>query len=603
MSGIVGILNLDGAPVDRRLLQRLTTFMTFRGPNDQRIWMNGNVGFGHTLLRTTIESEHQPFTLDGQVWIVADARVDARGDLVAKLVARGENVELSSTDVELLLRAYHVWGEECVDHLLGDFAFAVWDGQKRSLFCARDHLGVKPFFYSHIGQTVIFSNTLDCIRQHPAVSDKLNDLAIADFLLFALNQEPGTTSFNDIQRIPPGHRTVWSVNDMNSGRYWKLPIDEPVFFKRTDDYVERFQELLRLSVSDRIRGKDVGILMSGGLDSPLLAATAVAQLGEPSNVRAFSIVFEKVPDGERQYADAAARHLGIPIHFWVRDGGNRLGDWQTSAQTPEPNPAPWDAADEAQYTAQLPALSRVFFYGEGPDNALLYEWQPFLSHLRRTLNLGELIRSAVRHASLQRRVPLLPSLPRLWKHKRLEPQQESFPRWLNQDLVERLGLQDRWRIVNNPGPVLHPIRPRAYRSLTSVLWPAMFESSDATVTSQPLDFYHPYLDLRLLRYMLSVPAVPWCRVKMLEREAARGLLPECVRTRPKTPLSNDSWFSRPTENRLSSSHNIHDKLWGYVTPSILSHKSEGSPYASLESRAFALNHWMRGVSVCNNQRL
>src|SRR5437867_599047 len=214
MSGIIGILHLDGAPIDRALLRRMTDFMTFRGPDEQRIWVDGNVGFGHTLLRTTFESEHehQPFTLDGRVWIVADARVDAQADLIAKLASRGEEVERGVPDVELLLRAYRVWGEDCVDHLLGDFAFAVWDRSRSRLLCARDHLGVKPFFYAHVNQTVIFSNTLDCIRQHPAVSEKLNDLAIADFLLFDLNQNPATTSFADIHRIPPAHRATWCAS-------------------------------------------------------------------------------------------------------------------------------------------------------------------------------------------------------------------------------------------------------------------------------------------------------------------------------------------------------------------------------------------------------
>src|SRR5213594_1956722 len=127
MSGIVGVFNIDNSPVDRALLHRMTEFMSFRGPDAQQVWVDGNVGFGHTLLKTTEESEdeHQPFTLDGLVWIVADARVDAQTDLIAKLAAHGEHVKRKATDVELLLRAYRTWGEECVEHLLGDFAFAV----------------------------------------------------------------------------------------------------------------------------------------------------------------------------------------------------------------------------------------------------------------------------------------------------------------------------------------------------------------------------------------------------------------------------------------------------------------------------------------------
>ena len=169
MSGIAGILNLDGSPVDGDLLGRMTAYLRFRGPDGQRAWAMKNVGFGHTLLRVTEETARgaQPFTLDGQRWIVGDARVDARQDLIADLRARGQqDVAFDAPDVELILRAYGVWGEDCVSRLLGDFTFAVWDEPRQRLFCARDQLGVKPFFYAQVGQTVLFSNTLDCIRLH-----------------------------------------------------------------------------------------------------------------------------------------------------------------------------------------------------------------------------------------------------------------------------------------------------------------------------------------------------------------------------------------------------------------------------------------------------
>src|SRR5579862_4789949 len=184
MSGIVGIVNFDGAPVDRALLSRMTGFMQFRGPDATRTWMDGAAGFGHTLLKATDESEceEQPFTLDGHTWIVADARVDGRRELVSKLKAKSCDVSLDRPDVELILHAWHVWREECVEHLVGDFAFAVWDAPRQRLFCARDHMGAKPFYYLHAGSTVVFSNTLDCVRLHPLASDQLNDLAIADFL-------------------------------------------------------------------------------------------------------------------------------------------------------------------------------------------------------------------------------------------------------------------------------------------------------------------------------------------------------------------------------------------------------------------------------------
>jgi len=201
VSGFAGIIHLDSSRVDPELLQRLIDFQKFRGPDAQKVWFNGEVGLGHTLFKVNQEpaKEQQPFSLDGETWIVADCRVDARPTLIAKLKANGHKDVSGVADAELILRAYSTWGNECVQHLLGDFAFAIWDGPHRRLFCARDQMGVKPFYYAHVDSLLIFSNTLDCVRQHPAVSDDLNDLAISDFLLFDRIQEPGSTSFKDIQ--------------------------------------------------------------------------------------------------------------------------------------------------------------------------------------------------------------------------------------------------------------------------------------------------------------------------------------------------------------------------------------------------------------------
>lgn len=179
MSGIVGIVNLDGAPVDPALLRRMTEDLAPRGPDAQQIWIEQNVGFGHTLLRATWESalEHQPHTRDGQTCIVADCRVDGRDDLIRELATHGCAVAKDAPDPDLILHAYDVWQEQCLDHLLGDFSFAIWDARRRTLFCGRDHFGVKPFLYVRTDRCFIFSNDLSCLRLHPAVSSELDDVA------------------------------------------------------------------------------------------------------------------------------------------------------------------------------------------------------------------------------------------------------------------------------------------------------------------------------------------------------------------------------------------------------------------------------------------
>ncbi len=261
MSGIAGLLSLDGAPIDRRLLGVMTKFMHYRGPDAREIWVGDRVGFGHAMLRTTFESQHerQPCSLDGRVWIAADARVDGRSELVQKLQSAGQDCPQSASDSELILYAYRVWGEECVRHLIGDFAFLIWDDPQQRLFCARDHFGVKPFFYAQVGSCVVFSNTLDCVRAHPAVSDELNDLAISDFLLYGSNQDEANTTFADIRRLPPAHRLTWSEGMLCVDRYWNLPLDGHLRYRNANDYVDHFREKLNASaLAWRRLGRTIG---------------------------------------------------------------------------------------------------------------------------------------------------------------------------------------------------------------------------------------------------------------------------------------------------------------------------------------------------------
>src|SRR2546429_7176016 len=179
---------------------------------------------------------------------------------------------------------FRSWGAACIDRLQGDFSFALWDARHKQLFCARDHFGIKPFFYSSIGPLLVVSNLINCLRRHPAVSRRLNDLAIADFLLFDMIREPGATSFADIQRLPPAHVLSCEAGTISVRPYWTLPVRAPLHYTRPNDCVEEFRELLDRAVTDRVRTNNVGILMSGGLDSPTVAASAKRTLDRKSVV-------------------------------------------------------------------------------------------------------------------------------------------------------------------------------------------------------------------------------------------------------------------------------------------------------------------------------
>jgi asparagine synthase (glutamine-hydrolysing) len=551
VSGISGLLNLDGAPVDRGLLERMTASLAFRGPETVCAQPAPCVGLGHALLHLTDgpDRNEQPLTIDGREWIVADARIDARPDLEAAL-GRHARLEPARCDAELILRAYRAWGEDCVTRLLGDFTFAIWDAAERRLFCARDHLGVRPFYYAVVDRTVVFSNTLDCVRLHPAVSRELHDPAIADFLLFGANQESDTTTFRDIRRLPPAHSITWRPGHERRRRYWTLPIDEPLAFRRIDDCTDRFMELLRPAVADRLRSRRVAVLMSGGLDSTTLAAVArdvlAAQPG-PFTLQAVTSVYDRlIPDSERRYASLVARHLDIPISFDVRDRETSIADWESvTVHTPEPVDNPPAFAAGVEFLRSVSDAARVVLYGEGPDDALRYEWRPYLRYLLARRRTGALFQAIASDLLMHPRVPLWSSVRHLAGARRVEARwRQAFPDWLDVDFAKRSGCRERWDAHQHPPPSPHPIRPSGYQGFSAASWQQLFEACDIQGAMARSEFRHPFLDVRLLQYMLALPAIPWCRRKLVLRRAMRGVLPRAVLRRKKASLSESPDLAR-----------------------------------------------------------
>jgi len=548
VSAFVGVVDLSGAPVDRTLVEAMTDGLAPRGPDARGTWHGVGSGLGHALLRTTDEAalEAQPFSFDGVTWIVADARVDAREQLVADLKAAGREASMARPDVELILHAWHAWGEDCAGRLLGDFAFAIWDSARRRLFGARDHFGIKPFFHAHRGSVVVFGSSLASLRGHPAVSSTLDDLAIADFLIFGHPQDREATAFADIRRLAPAHSATWMAEGARTKRYWTLPIDEPLYLRRSEEYPERMAELLREAVRDRTRTERVGIMMSGGVDSTLLASftlDALRERGKGDGVKAFTNLVGP-DDEERGYAMAVAKALGVPIRFFdYQETAARLPPGEI-ATTDEPNEDPVGLAASRLEWAEMARHSRVFFFGEGPDNALHYEWRPYLAWLWKRGDVARLLGDVIGHSLAHRRIPLLPTLlSNQITKSNLITDENPFPPWLNPQLVERLKLRERWKEGFRTRISPHPVRPVGHGSFDLPLWQEIFRGFDFDHTGPTIEVRHPYLDLRVLRFLLQVPALPWCRAKYLMRCVARGRVPEPVRRRPKTTIAGDPfWF-------------------------------------------------------------
>ena len=605
MSGIIGIYHRDGAPIERALLCSLVDYLAYRGPDARQTWIGNSIGLGHTLLQSTSESfaERQPASLEGRYWITADARLDGRAELLAEFDLTGGDVGSPIPDSELILRTYAKWGAACVEHLRGDFSFAIWDSHTKHLFCARDQFGIKPFYYASVGSVVIFSNTLNCIRRHPAVSARLNDLAIADFLLFDMIREQAATSFADIQRLPPAHTLLCTQEAISVRRYWVLPVRAPIHHKRPGDYVEQFQELLDQAVADRLRTNGVGVLMSGGLDSSTVAASAkriLSRDGSAAGLCAYTAVFKNlIPDEERRYAGLVAERLKIPIEFQVDDG---VGLWQQLNHDnncwPEPVHSPGWGGEQAQLR-QIAARNRVAFTGFGADPALSCLLSVYFSQLLKKRQFGYALVAAMRYLAAEGRFSRLYLRTRWQRWFASSSQVPHYPGWLNRHLEKRLGLRQRWDALTRATNPTTAVRSVAYEAMVDPFWPRLFEGCDTGVTGVPVEVCHPFFDLRLVDFLLALPALPWCSDKELLREAARGILPDAVRLRRKSPLPADPLIAllRQPESAWVDSFKGVPELGQYVErrliPKVFGEKDVWAAWIHL--RPLSLNSWLRSM--------
>lgn len=534
MSGIIGLFSRLSQPVSQSLLHQVTDSMAFRGPDAQTYWHTPTAGLGYALLRTTPEqaTEQQPLTLDQRVWISADVRLDGREALIAKLRSYYPNISSQYSDASLVLRAYHVWDTACVEHLQGDFAFLIWDEVRQRLFAARDHFGVVPFFYAQVEETLVCSNTLDCVRRYPGVSCRLNEQAVADQVLWGMNLDYPTTVFYDVRRLPPAHTLIWEPGSLKVQPYWQLPQVQPlILYKRPEEYVERFSELFEQAVSDRLRSSQVATHLSGGMDSNSIAAVAqqvLQQRGQSGGVQAFTMQEREMMPEEDAYAAMVAHTLGVPMDTVDMTGSYR--------QRPEIAPArpPVLPSGSVMGMRQISTLmqrcgnhARTVLTGFGGDSALrfgeFYHWEWWQPGLRQ------------RWWQVQLDYFKTYKTPRaFWRRGRayrryLTRNQASVPPALAPDFAARWQLKQRF--ASQQTDALGKIS--RYGMGRTAFWSNIFEMHDPGMTGLPVKPLYPFFDLRLVEFLMAIPPIPWLVDKRLLRDAMRGKLPEAVRTRKK----------------------------------------------------------------------
>jgi asparagine synthase (glutamine-hydrolysing) len=395
MSGIAGIYSRTPGPVLAQDLERMIATLTHRGPDGAGAWTQGPVGLGNRLLHTTPESLHEKLPwLENGFCITADARVDNREELASQLGY--VPAELSAiSDSRLILAAYQRWGQDCPQKILGDFAFTIWDSHQQLLFCARDALGVKPFYYALSQDRFLFGSEIKAVLSHPAVSHQVDDRRIAEFLMPPdewVDKE--TTFYAGVRRLAPAHCLIITPTRDILTQYWALDLERAIQFQNDAGYAQALREEFTKAVGRRLRSAfPLGSTLSGGIDSSSIACSARDQLKAQgrSQLHTFSAIFADAPGAdESEYIDAVVAQGEIIPHALHPDRGSPLVDLDRLLQhLDEPFDAmnyfmPWEIYQAAQENGV-----RVLMDGTDGDTTLSHGMD-YLDILARNRDWGQL---------------------------------------------------------------------------------------------------------------------------------------------------------------------------------------------------------------------
>ncbi|HEX8615971.1 MAG TPA: asparagine synthase-related protein [Thermoanaerobaculia bacterium] len=544
MSGIAGIVRLDGAPVGSRAVERLALAVAHRGGDGRGAWTEGAAAVVHAMLWTTPESrqETQPLTA-GNLVITADVRLDHRAELIASL-----GLAPDSGDAALVAAAYERWGEESATHLAGDFSFAIWDRRARTLFCARDRFGVKPFVYSMLpGSLFAFGSEVRALLSVAEVPRELDEQRIADFLSIRFD-DAEHTFYRALRRLPPASTLVLRNGSVEIRRYWSPRNVSPLHLAGGDAaYAEGFREHFGRAVRDRMRVADpseLGSMLSGGLDSTSIACFARderAAAGAPP-LAVISWIFSDVMEAdEREYQEPVIAGGGMSA-VTLDSAQVESSPW-TDVDALLPDGPPYSPNFYLNSVAAKAARSRgirVLLDGLGGDSSisrgrgrlaeLLFQGRVLaLSRELRALALRrEAGESAAKLFLSQVAAPLMPpSLLRLVRTARGRPR-DSGLKLLHPRIAGLTGVAPR------PNLWITTERQEHLAQIESPMNPEGLELFDRVLAQFGVEGRYPFFDHRLVEYCVALPAEQKLAdgySRIVARRAMEGIVPDVVRWR------------------------------------------------------------------------
>ena len=575
MCGIAGKLFFEQeGRVARADIEAMLRPIAHRGPDGQGIYLDGNVGLGHCRLSIIdLSTGNQPMANEDEtVWIVFNGEIYNFQPLREDLLRRG-HVFRSRSDTEVIIHLYEEYGAECVRHLRGMFAFAIWDKKHRRLFAARDRVGIKPLYYCQTPEALYFASELKAIITDPAVSREISPPALRRF--FSFFYLPGEdTLFRSVRKLLPGHYLLAEDGKISIRCYWDLQFTKERWGRSFEEVVEELSSLLGSTVRDHmIADVPVGILLSGGVDSSAVLSYAVQ--GTEKKVKTFTVGFDddQVVD-ERPYARLAARRFGTEhydlsitaVDFW-----NFLPAYVWHMEEPVCEPP----AVALYYVSKFARQHvKVLLSGEGGDEAFAgYPNYPNMLRLDRIRGvLGPLARPAgaaaawagawLSMARVQRYGSALGRPLADCYFSRSSSPSTFFNRSAHRFFTpEFLAASASFSAPNTMAEVLRPaadwplLDQMLYADTKTWLPDDLLIKADKITMANSLELRVPLLDHVVLEFAASLPPefkVRGGQTKRALKATFAKVLPKAVLTRKKAgfPVPYEKWLRRELKGKV-----------------------------------------------------
>lgn len=538
MSGICGIVRFDEQAVENDDVKNILHHMHNSGNDAEGIWTESYVGLGHKMLWVTPESlsETQPLVnVDTPVVLTADARIDNREELFEQLniAIEGDNV---ITDIDLIVKAYLKWGNACAEYLLGDFTFALWDVDKQELFCVRDPMGIRQFYYYHDDNYFVFASEIHSIVEGMHITKAPDVSALKNFMkTFSLPYE--STFYQDIHRLPPAHTLTLTKGQKKFKRYWfpeRIKIDKNLTFEEAK---QKFDALFTQATDARMRSAyPVGSHLSGGLDSSSVTAEACTKHGKDA-LTAFSLHYGDLECDESKYSNALIEQYDLKAEVIRSD----LLDYENIYTIDRYNGEDPDWPGAGLFMDEIPIMERakeleirVILTGQGGDHILSgneymladYLKEGSISKFYEELKYYEFSKDIIKSYIVS---PLLPE--KIKNILRFLLRTKGNRQGTDNAILYNSCFFDMEEKINDLSSLAQEVDLRYTVGMGNAFW----MSSGASLEGRyNIEYRHPFFDKRLIEFTLSLPSYMKMEkgvIKKLLRESMKSKLPSIIKDR------------------------------------------------------------------------